>query len=167
MPRRAATRLRFGPYKPPRYYRGDTLSCELRGETTLAGMTAARIAWPQGKFGRNRAIIVCGDLVRALEHESACAVMQWWGVGKTLVNQWRRALGVPKLTEGDRLVRAENVDSQAAGRHYGRCGPKPKTPSAAERLRRPTVASRSRRTSWKLSTAPIVAGGGALPSASG
>jgi hypothetical protein len=39
--------------------------------------------------------------------EAACAVIHSWGVGQTLVNKWRRALGVPKLTEGDRLVRAE------------------------------------------------------------
>jgi len=107
MPRRSATRLRFGPYTPLRYQRGDALYCEVRGETTVVGLTAGRIPWPIGKFGRRRAIIVCGDLVRALKREAACAVIRSWGVGKTAVNKWRRALGVPKLTEGDRLVRAE------------------------------------------------------------
>jgi hypothetical protein len=38
-------RLRFGPYRTPRFRYGDIVFCERCGEVTMCGLTAARIPW--------------------------------------------------------------------------------------------------------------------------
>jgi hypothetical protein len=52
-------------------------------------------------------LILYGDLARAVRRESAVAVAHAWGVTAQTVTKWRRALGVPRATEGtSRLHRA-------------------------------------------------------------
>src|SRR5262245_28837201 len=60
--------------------------------------TDALIPWPRcrsldpprGGCG----LLLAGDLVRAVRHESAAAVRRWWGVTVGVVWRWRKALGV-------------------------------------------------------------------------
>ena len=48
---------------------------------------------------------MCGDLVRAIRTESEMAVAHHWGVRNQTVWKWRRALNVPRMTNGSlRLV---------------------------------------------------------------
>jgi hypothetical protein len=97
-------RLRFGPYRTPRFRYGDVVFCERCGEVTACGLTAARIPWPTCRRGRGRAIILCADLVAAVRRESSIAVQYWWGVGEETVWRWRKALGVEARTEGTRAI---------------------------------------------------------------
>jgi hypothetical protein len=67
-------------------------------------MTDAPIQWPATRRGRRAAVIVCGDLVRAVRVESAIAVAFHWGVSMKTVGHWRRALGAPRTTNGTRRL---------------------------------------------------------------
>src|SRR5205085_2279386 len=93
-------RLLHGPYAAPRCRVGKRLVCEARGAVAVCGMSAGRIPWPVGKRGRAKALVVFGDLARAVRTESNQAVCHWWGVTPQTVSGWRRLLGVPRATEG-------------------------------------------------------------------
>ena len=97
----------LGTYRTPRFRYGRQVFCELRGWVTIVGLREAPIPWPVGKRGRATTLILYGDLVRAVRRESAVAVAHAWGVTAQTVTKWRRALGVPRATEGtSRLHRA-------------------------------------------------------------
>ena len=66
-----------------------------------------RIAWPYtvpAKGTGKRSLILTGSLVQAVWLESAQAVAWHWGVSRWQVTRWRRAVGVPRMTEGTREV---------------------------------------------------------------
>jgi hypothetical protein len=86
-------KLHYGPYEMPRTWLGRKLFCEIRGRVPVKRISAGRISWPQTIVARNRAFIVCGDLVRALRREAATAICYWWGVTPQTVTVWRKALG--------------------------------------------------------------------------
>lgn len=91
------TRLRFGPYGPPKIKRGGYVVCAVRGKVKIYSWSHGRISWPRGKRG---GILFCGGLKKAIERESVTAVAHWWGVRRETVSCWRRLLGVPRMTEG-------------------------------------------------------------------
>lgn len=94
-------KLLHGPYVPPRCRRGDTLRCEYRDrDVKVGGMTDTPIQWPRALKTGKASPIVCGDLVRAIRTESEIAVAHHWGVCVVTVWAWRKALGVPQITEG-------------------------------------------------------------------
>jgi hypothetical protein len=94
-------KLLYGPYTAPKCRSGDTLTCEYRRrEMKVRGMSDAPIRWPSLRRGRSDSLIVCDDLVRAIRTESSIAVAHHWGVARSVVSQWRRALGVPRMTSG-------------------------------------------------------------------
>ena len=104
-------RLLYGPYETPAFDYGDEVQCAVRGETTVVGVTSARIAWPVGKQGRHRALILYDCLIEAVRRESAQAVAYWWGVGSDTVWRWRSALGVGAVTDGTRELKKTIVDN--------------------------------------------------------
>ncbi len=99
----------LGRYKPPRYRYGQTVRCEVRGELVIVGTHEAPIPWPVGKRGQVRAIVVYGDLARAVRRESVAAVAHHWRVNRQTAWKWRKALGVPEFTEGTRRLHAEQA----------------------------------------------------------
>jgi hypothetical protein len=91
----------LGKYRSPRFKYGDVVTCAIRGEVKIVGITNARIPWPKCRTGkRSRAIILYGGLADAVRTESAVAVAYWFGVGVDKVTNWRIALGVRRKTEG-------------------------------------------------------------------
>jgi hypothetical protein len=108
----ARTELLFGPSTPPDVQRGDRARCLYRdSEVVITGWTDARIPWPRchpGKRGGGAGLLVDEELAHAVCHESAAAIMYWWGVGVKAVWAWRKALGVGRAdNEGTaRLVQA-------------------------------------------------------------
>jgi hypothetical protein len=73
-------KLLFGPYRTPRSRYGDVVTCEMRGEVNIVGLSEARIPWPKCRTGkRGRAIILYGALAEAVRRESAQAIEYWWG----------------------------------------------------------------------------------------
>src|SRR5579864_26464 len=98
-------RLFHGPYACPRVRIGQKLDCEYRGrEVIVGGMSDAPIPWPYARQGGPRSPIVFGSLIKAIQRESEVAVAFHWGVSAGLVWQWRRALGVPRDTDGTKRV---------------------------------------------------------------
>lgn len=98
-------KLHHGPYVPPRCRVGDKLPCEYRGrEVVVGGITDAPVQWPYRKGVGRHSCIVCGDLIRAVQTESEIAVAHHWGVSPATVKNWRRALEVPRTTEGTRRL---------------------------------------------------------------
>jgi hypothetical protein len=101
-------KLLYGPYSPPKCRIGDKLPCEYRGrEVKVRRITDAPIQWPATRGGPNASPILCGDLIRAVRVESEIAVAHHWGVTEGTVCLWRRALGVPPITNGTRRLRIE------------------------------------------------------------
>src|SRR5690349_4120338 len=98
----ADVRLRFGPYKTPRYKLGKVVIDDLRGEVVIVGTTGAKIPWPMGKRGRAKTLVLFADLAKAIRRESNQAVAHWWGVTPQTVTIWRKALGVGRANEGTR-----------------------------------------------------------------
>jgi hypothetical protein len=94
-----------GPYRAPRCKPGRPLDCRIRGELLVSGLTDAPVPWPYhaGPAGWPQ-LLVCGDLVKAIEGESALAVAHHWGVSRATVTRWRAALGVGRATAGTRAL---------------------------------------------------------------
>jgi hypothetical protein len=104
--------IRFGPYAPPGVDLGDEIQCEIRGLITVHSWSdRGAIMWPMGlRSGASPgrpAMILTGDLVRALRRESAIAVANHWGTTWRTVRVWRRALGIGRMTEGSTLLASE------------------------------------------------------------
>ena len=99
-----------GPYQTPRYRIGRRVQCLVRGEMMITGTSDGRIPWPMGRVkGLNLpTLVVYKDLAKALRVESASVVLYWWGVARSTVTLWRRALGVEPLTPGTRKLHSTN-----------------------------------------------------------
>src|SRR5258708_32136440 len=86
-------RLLYGPYEPPVVKRGFLVDA-VRGKVRFGKFTNALIPWPKakrvGKYGGSGGFILCGDLLRALEKESAPAISHYWGVSRATGGNWRR-----------------------------------------------------------------------------
>jgi hypothetical protein len=101
-------RLRFGPYKTPRFRACQRVRCAVGGEVVIVGLSEAPIPWPVCKVGKWRVPVVYKGLARAVRRESEQAVAHWWGVGLWSVWQWRKALGVGATTEGTSRLRRDH-----------------------------------------------------------
>jgi hypothetical protein len=108
--------LLFGPYEPPRIPRNGMLLCKHRGYLKVGkAWSDGPIPWPRRY--RTASIILCGDLVRAVQKESVEAVSYHWGVCRNVVQIWRRALDVPEVNPGTRhLLRETHRDSESDAR---------------------------------------------------
>lgn len=110
MNQRDRVKLLFGPYQPPALKRRDRAFCLFRDtDVVVTSWSDARISWPRCRsLGSQRGkpgLLVCDDLVRALHHESAAAIMYWWGVTCSTVARWRKALGIGRSDpEGSRRL---------------------------------------------------------------
>jgi len=130
-------KLLHAPYKAPRLRRGDRAFCLYRDcNMIVTGWTDARISWPRCRpldVPRSHpSLLVNEELARAIRHESAAAVRFWWAASGSVVNRWRKALGVTRTNnEGSqRLMRA--ASEQGAEQLRGR----PLTAEQIERRRR-------------------------------
>jgi hypothetical protein len=138
-------RLLFGPYQAPRLHRGDRPHGLYRDAlVVVTSWTDAPIPWPRCRTldspGGGSGLLVDDELARAVRHESAAAVMHWWGARSSAVNDWRRALGVDANgTEGTRRLRrvvardgGEAVKCLYAARRREPAPPKQTRPWTAE-----------------------------------
>lgn len=100
-------KLLHGPYQAPRCRLGRKLFCEIRGWVPVQRFSAGRIAWPQTLWKRSPAFILTGDLANAVRVESNQAVCYWWGVTPQTVTVWRKALDLPRATEGTSRLHRE------------------------------------------------------------
>lgn len=101
-----SSQLRFGPYGLPRGLAvGDSVWCHYRRRNVVIGsISDAQMQWFQAGRGSGTGLIVCGDLVRAVQMESVSAVAHHWGICADTVSNWRRVLGVPRMNRGSKAV---------------------------------------------------------------
>jgi hypothetical protein len=100
----------LGKYKAPTFRHSAVVNCARRGDVHIVGLSDAPIPWPLGqlpKGGRRPALILYGDLAKAVRRESADAVMHFWGVKANTVWLWRKALGVPQYNPGTTALKSE------------------------------------------------------------
>jgi hypothetical protein len=109
-------KLHFGPYRTPRYRLGQEVQCAVRGKVAVVAVSTGRIRWPLCRPRTVTALVVCGDLEKAVRRESATAVAHWWGVGWTTVRRWRRALGVGRFNAGTLKLRDAGYDDAERSR---------------------------------------------------
>jgi hypothetical protein len=62
-----------GTYRTPRFRYGVKVTCALRGQIEIIGLSDARIPWPIGKRARWRLLVLFGELARAVRRESNVA----------------------------------------------------------------------------------------------
>jgi predicted amidohydrolase len=112
MPRRIpeSAKLLFGPYTPPPLRKGDRATClYYDAEVVITSWSSSRISWPRCRTIGHRGgsgLLVDEELARAVRHESAAALMYWWGVSENTATLWRKAFGVEgwTATEGTYLL---------------------------------------------------------------
>lgn len=113
-----------GPYHPPACRVGDWLDDEIDGRLEVGGWTDASISWPRRKKSGRASLILTAELARAVRTESSEAICRWWGVSVTKVWQWRKALGVGRVTAGTRILLQERTgvpqEAAAKGRQRAR-----------------------------------------------
>ena len=99
-----------GTYRTPRFRIGAKVTCQVRGELRIVGVSEGRIPWPLGNGRRGaRSLVVDGDLARAIRRESVSAICYWFGVHDVTVWKWRKALAVPQRNYGTRKLWQANV----------------------------------------------------------
>lgn len=102
-------RLRFGPYRTPRFKYGARVKDARRGLVKIIGLSDAPIPWPIGAGNRGaKSLVLFGALARAVRRESNQAVARAWGVTGQTVTAWRRALGVGPTTAGTSKLRSRH-----------------------------------------------------------
>lgn len=114
-------RLYFGPYFTPRYRIGHAVHCERFGEVVIVGTSSGRIPWPLGRKpgSRGRAsLVLYGDLAKSVQRETRAAICYWWGCSGAAAQAMRKALDVPRMTEGAsiRQQEVEQLPAVKAGR---------------------------------------------------
>lgn len=106
-------KLLHGPYRMPRCRVGSKLTCEIRGDVKVTRISDARIPWPmthgRKQKGGHPALIVCGDLAKAIKRESAIAIGYWFGPSPSNVWKLRKALDVPRYNEGTKRLYRDHV----------------------------------------------------------
>jgi hypothetical protein len=173
-----------GTYRMPQFRIGAKVTCQVRGELRIVGMTDAGMPWPLGTVGRaTKSLVVYRDLARAIRRESVSAICHWLGAHPVTVWKWRKALGVPEWNHGTRklweanfragshlngvnagIAKARNPIRRAklAAAHRGKRRP----PEVVEKARRPHIGAkrsaqsrRKMREAWKRRGKPKPAGG--------
>ena len=129
----------LGRYRTPRVRVGRFVRCLIRGEVAVVGFHDAPIPWPVCKTSRRHAVIVYGDLAKAIGRESELAVMHWWGVGMDTVWKWRKALGVGATTRGTSRLRSDYTEEPWAVEAWAR-----RYDAATEPVRRAKIAAARR-----------------------
>lgn len=127
-------RLRYGPYRTPRFRYGKVVWCAARGDVTLCGLSEAPIPWPVGKKGRSRALVLFGALAEAVRRETALAVAYHWGVSPQTVTGWRKALGVGAVTDSTRAAKQEHFAEPWADEAREKAHAKAQDPARREKI---------------------------------
>jgi hypothetical protein len=147
-------KVRFvgGPYEPPFVPIGGWLRCMLRGRLQVGGYSNSLIPWPVAG-NHPRQLVVCGDLAKALRTESRLAVCFHFGISPQTVSEYKRQLGIERLTAGSTFLFWRNVrlaGSAAARAKMSRQREGRKdlmTPEDRERLRE--IQKRPKSAVWK------------------
>jgi hypothetical protein len=154
MPRRVPEdcKLLFGPYEPPPLRKGDRATCLYwDARVVVTSWSDGRISWPRCRALGHRGgsgLQVEEELARAITHESAAALMFWWGVTCSTAWLWRKVLGVEGNdgTEGSRrlILAAQRRAVEQLRRKRPPCVEPPRVACKRDRVRHLPAASRER-----------------------
>jgi hypothetical protein len=87
----------LGTYRTPSVRIGQIVRCEVRGLLRVVELRDSPIQWPLGRAGKGPASpIVYRGLAKAIRVEAVVDICQAWGVSPSLVQRWRKVLGVKK-----------------------------------------------------------------------
>src|SRR5271157_577346 len=169
--------LLFGPYAAPRISAGREIQCEIRGLVTVEDWRdCGPIMWPRCRAGTRYAMILAGDLVRAVKTESEADVAELWGMSVWTVGRWRRALGVGRMTLGTETLKRTvtqaaidrgEIDLNAlleSGHRAARGSKRSRAAIDAQRqkmrgIAKPEEWKRRMRRLWTVTELPILRGG--------
>ena len=127
-------KLHFGPYRTPRFRYGQKVLCEVRGEVTICGTTAAPIAWPIGRIGPLKSLVVYRGLANAIRQESIQAVAHHWGITTQTVTKWRRRLGIKGEPLGTSILRTRHFEEPWAEETRKKAWAKARDPVRREKI---------------------------------
>ncbi len=154
MASKPAPPLIAAPYAAPRCKIGAPLADRIRGDVPVDGITDAPVPWPFTRYrgaGVTRSphpiLILTGDLERAVRTESSLAVAHHWGVAKSTVYHWRKALGVDD-TEGSRRARSANAREVIGAVHRRKADERMRAAVAPRKLAAIRSAIGDGRTNW-------------------
>jgi hypothetical protein len=99
----ATRRSRIGPSSPA----GPVPTAATASNSSCATWTAPCCGGRRWR-SRARSLVVYRGLARAVRRETALAVAYHWGVGLSTVTAWRKALGVPAVTDGIRQAKRDH-----------------------------------------------------------
>ena len=128
MPRRVPETCKrwFGPYAPPPLAKGARTHGAYRDAlVVVSNWSDGRISWPRCRaLGRRggSGLLVEEELARAITHESAAALMYWFGVTCSTVWLWRRALA--RIIQTSRSKAAARGHPARLSRNSGRVRPR-------------------------------------------
>jgi hypothetical protein len=128
----ARPKLRYGPYRTPRFRYGSVVQCEMQGSVRIVAMSNGRIPWPKGRKvgGTAHGFVLYRDLAKAVEREAGIAVAFWWGVRPDTVSRWRKALGVERSNKGSHALWSANAQEPWCIAARRKAWAKSKTPKA-------------------------------------
>jgi len=116
---------------------GTILSCESRDcDVIVVGYSDGPIPWPVGRRrgSGSRSLVLFGDLARAVRLESALAIGHWWGVGRSAVARWRKALSVELANPGTHRLRSAYAHEPWAVRALRKAVQKARGPEARRKM---------------------------------
>jgi len=140
-----------GSYAQPALRRGDRTYCLVRDcLLVVTSWSDAPISWPRGCRLPKRcrgfpSLIVDEELARAIQHESAAAIIYWWGVSKFTVIKWRKALDATRKNNAGSqiLIHAATAKARDVANQHG----------PTEEYRRKQRNHMIRRRLWELAPA--------------
>ena len=127
-------RLRFGPYRTPKFRYGAKAKDARCGEVKIVGLSSGRIPWPCFQNGRHRSPVLFGALAKAVRRESNQAVAYWWGVSAQTVTAWRNALGVGPTTPGTSKLRSAHFHEPWARKAQEKALAKARDPARRKKI---------------------------------
>jgi hypothetical protein len=105
-------------YQTPCFWFGQRVSCQVRGELIIIGISEAPIPWPIGKSGKGaHSLVVYEGLAHAIHNESSLAIQYWW----YLISASDHHLSHPAPVAGwfglGRFIRARPTAAHPLGSH--------------------------------------------------
>lgn len=141
-------KLIYGPYDRPMAAIGAEAICLVRGRVRIVGETATGVPWltcrPLAGGGKAGPLVTL-ELRRAMENESMWAIAWGWGVSRSSVRRWRKALGIGFQTEGywKALSEAGTANGFSTDRQPG--FKRPASPDQMRKIRRLGIIARRKK----------------------
>ena len=130
-------KLRFGPYKTPKYKYGQSVECLRFGEVIIIGTSDGFIPWPLARRPKHRgraSAVLYWDLVKAVQQESPLAIHHWFGISFSTIKELRKVLSVPLINQGTLQLKLEHCQEDWAVQARKKAWSKARDPERCEKI---------------------------------